>query len=50
MNGGKITQKNGLDKEARQGDPISAYLSILVIRIGFFKNSKKQNKQRPKYV
>ena len=35
MNGGFITQYFNLEKEARQGDPISAYLFILALEFLF---------------
>ena len=44
MNGETITQKNRLDKGTRQGDPISAYLSILVIGIAFLKIQENKTK------
>ena len=42
INGGFITEYFKLDKGTRQGDPISAYLFILVLEIVF--NLIKQNK------
>ena len=42
INGGFTTKNFKLDKGARQGDPISAYLFILVLKIVF--NLIKQNK------
>ena len=35
LNGGTTTKYFELKKEVRQGDPISAYLSILVLEIVF---------------
>ena len=42
MHGETRTQKNGLDKGTSQGDPISAYLSTLVIEIALLKNQENK--------
>lgn len=41
MNTGKTSQYFKLEREARQGDPISAYLFVLVLEI-FFELETKQ--------
>ena len=45
VNGGTTTNYFKLEKDTRQGDPISAYLFILVLKIVFLftKKSKKIN-------
>lgn len=42
-NGGNTTQKFKLKKDRKQGNPISAYLFILVLEIAFLYIEEKRN-------